>query len=167
MGHTTQLIMACMGGKDRSQDMLIMQMQSDLKVAQKEITALQKTVEDQAKSITELRLLDTEHFSQATGLRKTATGSIAGDGGATMQKTGAKLDKFVIKEQRARAKIVFDAADKDKDKTLTLEEIKAYMATDEDVKEVLGDLKSFAGDDRPKMSKESFADYYVSKCAEE
>merc|ERR1711990_1432016 len=160
------LIMSCMGGRSQSQDMLIMTLQQDLKTAQKEISALQKLVEDQGKFMH--AALDTEHFSQATGLRKTATGSIQGmEDSFVKQKTGAKLDKFVIKEQRSRAKIVFDAADKNKDGVLTLDEIKAYMATDEDVKDVLGDLSNFANDDRAKMSKESFADYYVSKCAEE
>merc|ERR1712107_624991 len=89
------LIMACMGGKDRSQDMLILNLQQDLKTAQKEISALQKLVEDQGKFMHELAALDTEHYSQATGLRKTASGSIKGmEDSFVQQKTGPNLDKY-------------------------------------------------------------------------
>merc|ERR1712072_285795 len=74
----------------------------------------------------------------------------------------------VVDEKRAKAGMIFDAADANKDGELTLEELTAYLKSEagKDAKAAMGEdvsLEDFKADKRPAMTKEQFQDWYIAK----
>merc|ERR1712072_507196 len=73
--------------------------------------------------------------------------------------------------QRAKAGMIFDAADANKDGELTLEELTAYLKSEagKDAKAVLGEdlsVQDFKTDTRPAMTKAQFQDWYIAKAVQ-
>merc|ERR1712072_383689 len=76
--------------------------------------------------------------------------------------SGGYLERF------AKAGMIFDAADTNKNGELTLEELTAYLKSEagKDAKAVLGEdlsVQDFKTDTRPAMTKAQFQDWYIAK----
>merc|ERR1712216_984959 len=95
------------------------------------------------------------------------------DGMATVRNGRAtpKQDDYVEQMQRGVAATVFKVADKagNNNGKLSLEELKAYLETDEDVRSVLGEKvwEQMKIDDKEReLDQEAFVDFYLVKCAQ-